>query len=253
MSSEQDVDLYLKTVIKEGLSSKKGDLQFKMATLFAGIDFNDKKVLDIGGGFGLFSFYMACRGAKKVICLEPEADGSSSGVTDKFQKLNTLLGKKNVELKAEGFQTFNAGDETYDVILLHNSINHLDETACINLLTEPEAKTVYKQLFSKIYSLLNRGALLIICDCSRYNFFSLVGIRNPFASTIEWHKHQAPKTWANMLIKEGFVNPRIRWSSFTKLGNLGRILTGNKLMAYFLRSHFCLLMNVPQDSPGTEN
>ena len=186
-----------------------------------------------------------CRGAKKVVCLEPEAEGSSSGVTDKFHKLNKLLERNNVELKPVAIQALESEGETFDVILLHNSINHLDETACINLLRESKSKAVYQEIFSKIYSLSNKGAKLIICDCSRYNFFALFKIRNPFAPTIEWHKHQAPEVWANLLGGAGFMNPKIRWSSFNTLRNWGRVLIGNKLMAYFLTSHFCLTMDTP--------
>jgi len=242
---EECIDLYLNTVISEGLYSTKGRLQFQMETLFEGIDFTNKRVLDIGAGFGLYSFYMAFRGAKKVVCLEPEAGGSSRRVIDKFHKLANLLKCDNVELKPLTLQAFEAEGEKFDVILLYNSVNHLDETACITLLRESKSKAVYKELFSTIYSLSNEGAKLIICDCSKYNFFALLRIRNPIASTIEWHKHQSPKLWANLLGEAGFVNPKTRWSSFNGLRKLGRILIGNKLMAYFLTSHFCLTVDKP--------
>ena len=245
MKTEQDIDLYLNTVVQEGLHSDKGKLRFQMKTLFRGIDFKNKSVLDIGGGFGLYSFYAAGRGAKRVVCLEPEAEGSSSGTMDKFHKLNRLLECHHVELKPVTLQALEPEAETFDVILLHNSINHLDETACINLLRESKSKAVYRKIFSEIDALSNQGAKLIICDCSRYNCFALLRIRNPFAPTIEWSKHQAPEVWANLLSEAGFVNPKIRWSSFNKLRHWGRILIGNKLMAYFLTSHFCLTMDKP--------
>jgi hypothetical protein len=216
-----------------------------MDTLFAGIDLKNKMVLDIGGGAELYSFYAASRGAKKVICLEPEADGSMSGVKEKFQNLKDHLECNNVELTPIILQALEPEGGTFDVILLHNSINHLDEAACINLLWESESRSVYQDIASKIYSVSNNGAILIICDCSRYNFFPLLKIRNPFAPTIEWHKHQAPEIWADLFGDIGFVNPKIRWTSFDQLRNWGIVLTGNKLMAYFLRSHFCLTMDKP--------
>lgn len=245
MRIEENIERYLNTIIENKMYSSKDNLQFYMDTLFKGIDFKDVRVLDIGGGFGLYSFYAACRGAKKVVCLEPEADGSSSGIIDKFHKLNKFLDRSNVALKLVTLQELDPEDEKFDIILLHNSINHLDETACINLQSESKSKTVYLDIFSKIYSLANKGAILIICDCSRYNFFALLKIRNPFAATIEWHKHQAPEDWANLLGEAGFINPKIRWSSFNVLRNWGRVLIGNKLMAYFFKSHFCLTMDKP--------
>lgn len=234
--------LYLRTMVSEGLYSSPDTLQFHLDTLFDGIDFKNKRVLDIGGGAGLHSFYAASRGAQKVVCLEPEEDGCSSGVIDKFNKLKNLLEYDNVELRPLTLQAFEAEGQSFDVILLYNSINHLDEAACITLLNESNSKAVYIGLFSKIYSLASNDAALIICDCSRYNFFGLVNVRNPFAPTIEWRKHQAPEIWANLSGEVGFVNPKIRWSSFNRMRTLGKILVGNKLMAYFLTGHFCLSM-----------
>lgn len=97
-----------------------------------------------------------------------------------------------------------------------------------------------------IFSLSSKGGQLIVCYCSRYNFFALLNIRNPFAPTIEWQKHQAPKVWASLLSKAGFAYPHVMWTSFNKLRSTGRVFFGNQLMAYFLRSHFCLTMIKPQ-------
>jgi len=226
-----------------GLFSTKNRLKFQMDTLFKDIDLKNKRVLDIGGGAGLFSFYASCSGAKKVVCLEPEAEGSASGVTDKFLKLKEHFKRNDVVLKPLTLQTFETEGDTFDIILLYDSINHLDETLCINLLRDSKSKAIYQSIFSKIYSLSNEGAKLIVCDCSRYNFFALFKIRNPFVPTIEWHKHQSPTLWVNLLGKAGFTNPKIRWSSFNILRNWGKVLFGNKLMAYFLTSHFRLIMD----------
>lgn len=245
MVKEQNFDIYLNTVINEGFFSSKGRLQFQMDTIFKGIDLTNKRVLDIGGGFGLFSFYIAFKGANKIVCLEPEAEGSSSRVVEKFHKLEDQLKCDNVEIRPLTLQAFDAGDEAFDIILLHNSVNHLDEAACIKLLSDSKPKAVYKELFAKVYSISSDGAKLIICDCSSNNFFDLFKIRNPFAPTIEWQKHQSPKVWAKLLGEVGFVQPKIRWSSFNRLGNIGQIVLGNKLIAYFLTSQFCLTMDKP--------
>jgi SAM-dependent methyltransferase len=238
MKMRQDIEAYLNTIINEGLYKNKGNLKFEMQNLFKGIDFINKKVLDIGGGVGQYSFYAACMGANKVICLEPEAEGSSSKMIKKFQRLNNLLGLNNVVINPITFQNFNPNGEMFDVIILHNSINHLDETACINLLKDKNAQIIYKNIFSKLYSLSNKKADIILSDCSRYNFFNLIKIKNPFAKAIEWHKHQSPETWIILLIEAGFSKPKIRWTSFNSTKWWGNILLGNKIMAYFLRSYF---------------
>ena len=245
MSTQPNVEGYLSAVIEEGLYPNRGNLQFHLKTLFKDVALENRRVLDIGGGSGLHSFYAACMGAKEVVCLEPETEGSRSGMGAKFRKLGGMLGYDQVWFEPVTFQAFEFGGKRFDIILLHNSINHLDETACINLLNDEASRTIYLNMCSKLSSLASGGAKLIVCDCSRYNFFALLRIRNPFAPTIEWHKHQAPEVWADLLEQVGFINPRIRWTSFNTLRSLGRVLLGNKLLSYFLRSDFCFTMEKP--------
>ena len=132
----------------------------------------------------------------------------------KFKKLGGILGYDQVRLEPVTFQAFEPARKQFDIILLHNSINHLDETACINLLGDEASRTIYLNMCSKLSALASSGAKLIVCDCSRYNFFALLGIKNPFAPTIEWHKHQAPEIWVDLLSQVGFVNPRIEMELF---------------------------------------
>ena len=53
--------------------------------IFKGINFKDKRAIDIGGGSGLFSFYLALNDAKDVLVMEPEFDGSAAGYIKKFK------------------------------------------------------------------------------------------------------------------------------------------------------------------------
>lgn len=245
MSTKPNLEVYLSAVIKEGLYPNRGNLQFHLKTLFKNIVLENRRVLDIGGGSGLHSFYAACMGAGEVVCLEPETEGSHFGTEAKFRKLSGILGYDYVRFEPVTFQVFEPAGKQFDIILLHNSINHLDETACINLLNDEASKAIYMDIFSKLSSLASSGAKLIVCDCSRYNLFALLRINNPFAPTIEWHKHQAPEVWVDLLSQFGFANPRVRWTSFNTLRSPGRVLLGNKLLSYFLRSDFCFTMEKP--------
>ena len=160
----------------------------------------------------------------------------------KFRKLGGILGYDQVRFEPVTFQAFEPAGKQFDIILLHNSINHLDETACINLLDDEVSQAIYMDMFSKLSSLASSGATLIVCDCSRHNFFVLLRIKNPFAPTIEWHKHQVPEVWVHLLGQVGFVNPRIRWTAFNTLRSPGRVLLGHRLLSYFLRSDFRFTM-----------
>lgn len=248
---------YLDIAVKEGLSRSKRYLTFYLNFLFQNISFAGKSMLDIGGGSGLYSFFAAIRGVKHVICLEPETEGSTKGTLKKFKQLSASLSLSNVSLQPVAFQEFDPGNQTFDIILLHYSINHLDEQACIKLQYDGDARKRYELIFQKLSKIAAPSAKLIITDCSRHNFFALLGIRNPFAPTIEWHKHQSPEFWSNMLSDHGFIDPKIRWgldveayfSSFSDLRKRGRLLFGNRFASYFLTSYFLLVM----DKAASEN
>jgi len=241
--AENLVSMYLDFATGEGIwSGSKEDLKFYLSYLFNGISFIGKSMLDIGGGSGLFSFFAAITGAKEVIVLEPESKGSAREVSTRFKQLLSSLPSTNITLQRVRFQDYDAGNKSFDIILLHNSINHLDEEACIKLGYNDVARKSYRVIFNKLSRMASSGAKLIICDCSPHNFFATLGTKNPFAHTIDWYKHQPPQLWYKMLSEYDFVNPKVRWASFSRFGSIGRFVLGNKFASYFLTSHFCLVM-----------
>lgn len=241
MKNQKRVEDFYNFIINEKFFSSKRRLEFHLNSFFGRIDFNNKNFLDIGGGIGLHSFYAASKGARQVLCLEPEVDGSEMHMHEKFNYISKALNYDNVVLKNSTFQSYLFHDK-YDIISLHNSINHLDEQSCVNLLTDKSSYENYQIIFRKIYNIANKNTILLIGDCSNFNFFAKLKITNPFSPTIEWSKHQSPETWTSLLKEAGFTDPKIVWSSFNRLGRPGRFLLGNRFIAFFLQSHFCLLM-----------
>jgi cyclopropane fatty-acyl-phospholipid synthase-like methyltransferase len=233
-------DQFLITAVQAGLYGNEGNLRYHFATVFEGIALQGARFLDIGGGSGLHSLYAAACGACEAVCLEPEAAGSTAHVNQHFGEICASLGVTTARLVRETLQSYVAPGRPFDVVLLHDSINHIDEQACITLLESPASREAYRRIFEKLAGLTSRGATLIICDCSRYNLFPRCGRRNPFMPTIEWHKHQAPEVWAALLGEAGFTCPRIQWPSFNTLRGVGRILLGHRVPAYFLTSCFRL-------------
>ena len=222
---------------------KKNNLRFYLKNyLFKGMDFRNKRILDIGGGDGVNSFFAVISGARAVV-LEPGDDGSTLGVQAKFLEMRNYLNltKDEIELFSTRLQDYESS-EKFDIVLLHNSINHIDEEACVDLLERQEARDVYSSIFRKIASLVNVGGVIIVTDCARANFWPSVGLVNPVARSIEWHKHHAPETWSGLLTRAGFVETSISWTSFNTLRWLGRYLLGNKYLNYFLLGHFRLEM-----------
>jgi hypothetical protein len=119
------------------------------------------------------------------------------------------------------------------------SINHLDEASCINLRKDPEARKSYSAIFTSIAKMMKTGGRLIIVDCSSQNLFGQRGMKNFYAPTIEWFKHQPPETWVELLKECGFSDIKLSWMSFTPLRYLG-IYSIPKLVSYCLGSTFRL-------------
>ncbi len=237
----------LQAAVKAGAARKPQRLQAYFQHIARGIEFANRTFLDIGGGSGVFALYAACQGVRSALCLEPEMEGSTARVTQLFEELKAAaspLGER-ASLAQVTLQDFCPGNQTFDIVVLNNAINHIDEAACINLLKDARSREVYLELFRKIASFSSPNADLIVTDCSRNNFFGSRGWHNPFAPTIEWHKHQAPETWSELLQEAGFTAPRIRWTPVRCFGRLGRTLLGNRAVAHLMMSHFCLHMKKP--------
>ncbi len=229
-------------VLSEGLPTTARRLEFYYRFLFRGAKLEGARVLDIGGGAGIASLWAVTMGAREVICLEPEAAGSTRKVSERFERMREAMNAGDrARLVSARLQDYR-DDGRFDVILMHNSINHLDEEACIHLREGEEYRARYRAIFDQLARWLPSGGQLIASDCSSRNFFGDLGLRNPLARSIEWRKHQPPRVWAALLAESGFAEPRISWSSFNALGRPGRLLLGNAVAAYFLISHFRLQM-----------
>lgn len=218
---------------------KKSRLRNKLNFVFGKTCLNGKDVLEIGGGTGIMSLYAGSKGAKKVINLEPELEGSSKDLLNSFYIIKEKTGIDNVDFIEKTFQEYDS-KEKFDIIIMHDSINHLNEDACIVLKKDPGARQLYKEYFKKLYGMTKEDARMIICDCSSKNFFNDIGLKSPIASNIEWEKHQTPSVWLDLLLEEGFEKERLKWYSFNRLGNWGNKLIGNEIFAYLLGRNFCI-------------
>jgi SAM-dependent methyltransferase len=237
---------FLDGAIRLGVYSNRANLQRHLHYLFDGIELRNKSVLDVGGGAGLLTVYAAVRGANAV-CVEPEAAGATAEVSAKFGRLKDAVDPQlHAALVMSPIQSYLRSPRSFDVVIIANAINHLNEDACIHLLDDPAARAEYESVFRALFSSLNPGGWLVATDCSRSNFFNDIGAKSPFMPDIEWRKHQSPGTWDRLLRGVGFAPARIQWSSPNTLGAFGRFLLGNRIAAYFLLSHFRLAARRPK-------
>ena len=231
---------FITTITELGEYSNRNSLKNYLQQFFGKHSVNNLRILDIGGGAGLLSFWVAFNGGSAV-CLEPEFEGSSHGIRKSFNKISLALNvcPERAQQLSTTFQEF-SDNNSFDMILLANSINHLNEEATIRLQEDIGAFKEYLSYFRKMHSLLSSRGRLIITDCDRHNFFDKLGLRSPLMPSIEWHKHQPPAFWGKLIEEAGFKEVKISWTAPNKLGKLGRVLLGNRLVLFFLLSHFRL-------------
>lgn len=234
MENQNKIELFKKTFSKLKLSHHPYKrIKKYLDWCFVGVDFKNKTVLDIGGGNGIYSYYSVSMGAKSALNLEPFASGST--YFEEKKKENLI----EIEILNQTIQEFNSRSK-FDIIILHDSINHLDEEVFSEIHQKKESYNIYVDLVNKIISLLNIHGTIIITDCSRSNFWGDLGIKNPFAPSIEWELHQPPELVLS-LFSQLKTNSLIRWSPFKRFGLIGRFISNfGRIPSYFLQSHFNL-------------
>ena len=124
----------------------------------------------------------------------------------------------------------------FDVVVLYNVINHLDEAAVVALPRDTTAVARYVGLLRHVRALMRAGGWAIVADAARGNFWDRLGLRSPLARTIEWRKHQEPETWVDLFERASFERHDLRWSPLQPFVRL----TANRLVQYLTSSHFVL-------------
>ena len=242
MKKNKQYSKYIDMVVEFGISSSKGNAQFYLENLFRNVRLEGKRVLDIGGGSGWISFYVGINTNEEVVCLEPSAGGANLALNCQFTKFKEELDVSNVIQSNTTIEDYHDLGK-FDIIILHNSINHLVEGLCTKLRHDIELETKIIKIFKKINKLANRNATMIIVDNSRYHFFQILGFKkNPFCPHVGFHDHETPGYWAKLLAKIGFRNKKVRWHSYSTLRYFGSVIMNNNLSAYILGLPFILEM-----------
>jgi hypothetical protein len=189
----------------------------------------------------MLGLWAAVHGASRVLGIEPEADGSDSGMLTAFRESVNQLGLQSVVSARENFlQDLRPSDGQFDVAVLFNVINHLNESAASHLHESVEAQRAYTAILEEFRAMLVPGAMVSVADCSSSNFWNDIGIRAPLAPTIDWSKHQPPQIWTRIFGRAGFETLAVRWSPLYPFGRF----SSNRLVHYFSVSHFVMQLRV---------
>jgi len=214
-----------------------------LADMFRGIDFTGKRVLEIGSGRGLLAIYMGMRGAQ-VLSMEPEMVGATSGVIAQQQARLAALGMRNVEVVNADFNTWEAGDRRFDVIVSRASINHL-YASVHHADHHKETYDAYLRVARRVRGMLAPKGVFVATDASRYAFFSALrrfGVRRPWRlrrSSIDWRHHQNAGTWMKIFREAGFTTVQVAYPVPYRLRAL-KPLIDTAVANFFLRGAFIL-------------
>jgi 2-polyprenyl-3-methyl-5-hydroxy-6-metoxy-1,4-benzoquinol methylase len=225
-------------------------LWVRVTSLFGRDDFSGRRVLDVGAGNGMYSCALALLGAEEVVALEPTQAGSRSSHIDRFIQALKTLAISNVSLHQLTFEEYSGPVEHFDYILLHNVINHLDEDLVQTLHTSEQNRQQYAVLLSPVQKLLTAGGEVIIRDATRSHMLAplikyKILRRHPRARTIEWHKHQDPPVWEELLRRIGLEPVHTRPAPWTRYDWLRRLMGNNRLVSSLIAPYFILRARRP--------
>jgi len=204
--------------------------------LFDGIPLEGAVVLEVGAGAGALTAWLARHGAKRVVALEPELDGSTAGASAALEAaLADPVLRDVVELHRVPLAEFRA-EQRFDLAVLEGVVNHLNEGAVVRLHEDPGAVDEFVEALRPLRRHVRDGGMAIVTDVGRRSLWRLLGVEGPWTQHIEWEKHQQPHTWIDVFRRVGFEPYDVRWSP---LRNTGR-LTGNRVVQFFTLAHFVL-------------
>ena len=226
-----------KSLKKIGIKRSRGYEFYFKNYIFSSIDFRGKTILDVGGGNGIASFYaVKYLGAKSSLVIDPLEDGSNDEMHSQYDAFLDLFGK-GVEFY-QGYTNELADEKKYDVLLLHNVINHVGEDIVHKLHYDNDTKIIFKERICDILSKGKLGGHLIVADCGRRNIFGDLKIHNPIAPTINWSIHQQPHVWQEIMEEIGCKHLKTNWTARRELGFYGKFLLSNPLISYLTNSTF---------------
>ena len=223
---------------KAGISRSFGYSYYFKNYIFKDVDLNNKKIIDIGGGNGIASFYAINSSPTcSAWVVDPIAEGSNNSMLNQYENLKKLFNSNRIVFHRDFLETLEQ-PKMFDIIIMHNSINHVGESLIKDVLEKKEVYDEFKNIIKNITTRLCPNGILIISDCGKFNFLGNLGLINPIAPTIDWSIHLEPEFWQKMIMENDFSLIKTEWTARRELGSLGKKFLANRLCSYFLNSHF---------------
>src|SRR5580700_9113200 len=148
MTTEERVAALIKAGQARGFWRRGIGFPHHARQIYGNVSFEGKRVLEIGCGRGVFCFWAAIHGASRVLGLEPMAAGfyDAENYMEEFRKIGRELQLKEIDIESTLIQDFRPLDNSFDIVLSLNSLNHFHEEECIHLHESPVARRLYTDL-----------------------------------------------------------------------------------------------------------
>lgn len=201
---------------------------------FSGIDFNNKKILEIGCGHGFISLYIAYFFKPIFVDAVDESlgEGAKAGIIDVLSSNSKILDIKNINIHKKDIMQFKS-DCGYDIIISNNAMHHVYEHGLLKW--DVRAQKKYEEIFYHIKDLLKPDGTLILHEYSRYSIWRF--LPNKRYQHIEWSLHPSKSEWFNVLKKTGYKNISTEYRIPYKLRNF-KYLAQNGLVMFFYYPSF---------------
>lgn len=228
-------------------------LRLRLLDYFGRLDFSGLNVLEVGAGNGLYACCVASLGAKHIIALEPEAEGSGQAVGKTLVQNAYKLGLTNLKYIPCTLQDFTTPTSSLDLIYMLAVVNHLDEKHVQTLHSDERSRSVFQHLLRPVWEWLKPGGMFVLTDASRHHAYEpLIRLkllrRHPFQPAIEWEKHQPPRVWQNLLQDLGYYPVEFHWATNWRYPWIPRLLVDNIIAAHLYSSLFVMRAHKPSQS-----
>jgi len=179
-----------------------------------------------------------------LICvgLEPaEGKGSNKKVIHTFRNRVKKLNLENVNIIKETIENYNSNGLKFDIISANFSLHHIILSKK-NLLRENVSKKRYRELFLKIYDMLENNGIFIIKEISKYHlsrywpyYGRIIGNDN-----IDWRTKHNSKEYIRILIDCGFKPNYVIYKIPYPL-NRFKFFLSNPIARFFLDSTYFII------------
>ena len=148
-----------------GIPRSKGYDFYFSNYIYKDLDLDGKKILDIGGGNGIASFYALNLSPDcSAWVVDPIVEGSNNLMFEQYDSMKQNYDAERINFHRDYVDTL-LDPNAFDIIVMHNTINHIGEDILKDISCNNEAYSEYVSRLKTILDRLSSDGVLIVSDC----------------------------------------------------------------------------------------